>query len=852
MKFPCDTATVSSPRLRAHWVAVLVGACTLCLHAAASSQARRPLTVDDVLRMENFGRAELAFDGTLVVYEWAPAYEQAPNLEAVHHPGAFGPMFKLYTVEVKGQGKPQPLFEQDPRGGYWIGALSPAHTRVAIYSLIDRKLRAGVFDLASRRLTWFSFTPNYFWLQQHPVWISEEELVYPALPPGEIPSGILRPAVTAHYNALWQKAFEGREPSATVLESQASGIEQAEVYRSGQLVRVNARTGDISVLDEGYFYKLRLSPDGRYLAALRQGGLIQPSPSRHWNGPHHELLVYDLRSRTRLVPCEACSLQEGGLLQWSAHGRRLAFAARPLRGNIETQESWQYWPATGALKRIPTSGLLSSCGITPIPVGSGEAIAVFSLPLGQEDISPASPCPTQEGTRWDWYLIDADGKPVNLTASFRDVHADFLRSNAPLGVAGESLFILADGNVWRLDVNGDREQLTRKLRGSPEPWVLGVAGSGVYSEEVAFMGSPVPTTHAMLQTADEVLALDLKHGTLKRIRRPSPDAKLLAVTDAASAAVFRSDSSAGTRLLAASGRSQPKTLVTINAYLSEIVAARRAQIRYEFENTHLTSCMLLPPDWKPGRRSPMVVWLYPFARSAHSCESGEVDELSPSSFELLAARGYIVLFAANPKPLLRTPESPLGQLAPVVLAAVDQAIREGYTDANQVGLYGWSQGHHAVLQVLTQTDRFKAAVIGNGISNALSHYGSLPLHQRMLPEPFGFGNPERYELASGPNGLGAKPWEDPMRFVHNSPVLHADRIQTPLLIMHSDFDQFPLEQSEQVFSALYRLRKEAMYVTYWGEPHGLISPANIRDMWQRMFDWYERHLVAPSSPEAKN
>lgn len=807
----------------------------------------RPLAVDDVLRMENLARAELALNGRLLVYEWVAPYQEAPNLEAVSLPGAFGPMSKLYAVDLTQQGARRPLFEQEPRGGYWIGALSPSGTQVAIYSLIDRKLRAGVFDLASQRLTWFSFTPNYFWLQQHPVWISDEELVYPVLPPGELPSGFLRSTVVANYKELWQKAFDGRESSATVLKSSSSGIDQVEVYRPGKLMRVNARTGKTAVLDEGYFYKLRLSPDGRYLAALQEGGMIQPTPSRHSIGAHHQLVIYGLSSPTeRIVPCEDCSLSDGGLLQWSADGRRLAFAARPLHGNIENEEFLQYWPATGSLKRIPNSGLLSSCGISPIPVGSGEAVAVFSLPLGQEEVSPSSPCPTQEGTRWDWFLLDGQGKPVNLTASFPSVHADFIRSNAPVGIAGDALFIVADGDVWRLGVNGARQRLTENLRSSPEPWVLGMPGSGVVSEEVTFIGSPLPTANAVLQTTDEVLVLDLKSGNSKRLRKPNPDAKLLAVTDTASAALFRWDSRTGTRLLVASGQAPAKTLLTINAYLSEIAEARQTQISYEFENTRLSSCTLLPPDWKPGRRYPLVVWLYPFSGPSKSCGSDKIYEFDPYSFQLLAAQGYIVLFAANPLRLIRTPESPLGRLAPVVLAAVDQAIREGYTDSERVGVYGFSQGHHAVLEVLTQTDRFKAAVVGNGISDAISHYGSLPLYQRMLPEFHNFGNPDRYELNSGPNGLGAKPWENPLRYVQNSPVLHADKIQTPLLIMHSDLDQFPLEQSEELFSALYRLRKEAVYVTYWGEPHGNLSPANIRDMWQRMFQWYDKYLMPHS------
>jgi dipeptidyl aminopeptidase/acylaminoacyl peptidase len=92
------------------------------------------------------------------------------------------------------------------------------------------------------------------------------------------------------------------------------------------------------------------------------------------------------------------------------------------------------------------------------------------------------------------------------------------------------------------------------------------------------------------------------------------------------------------------------------------------------------------------------------------------------------------------------------------------------------------------------------------------------------------------------NALDATPWQDPLRFVQHSPVFFADRIRTPLLLMTSDFDGFPMGQSQEMFSALYRLRKDATLVTYCGEGHGNLSPANFRDAWRRRFDWFDRYL----------
>jgi dipeptidyl aminopeptidase/acylaminoacyl peptidase len=67
-----------------------------------------------------------------------------------------------------------------------------------------------------------------------------------------------------------------------------------------------------------------------------------------------------------------------------------------------------------------------------------------------------------------------------------------------------------------------------------------------------------------------------------------------------------------------------------------------------------------------------------------------------------------------------------------------------------------------------------------------------------------------------------------------------DRVQTPLPIIHGDMDYIPIPQGEEYFMGLYRQGKRAAFVRYWGEGHVPESPANIRDMWQRILGWFEQ------------
>jgi dipeptidyl aminopeptidase/acylaminoacyl peptidase len=218
---------------------------------------------------------------------------------------------------------------------------------------------------------------------------------------------------------------------------------------------------------------------------------------------------------------------------------------------------------------------------------------------------------------------------------------------------------------------------------------------------------------------------------------------------------------------------------------------------------------------------------------------------------MLTTRGYAVLFAVTP--LQTSPEAtrPTADVTDQVLRAVNAAIATGRVDPNRLGIFGFSQGMREALEVLTETDRFRAAFAGFGLSDALSAYGSSDMRTRFSendstahPQVFRF---EFYPEVGRGNTLGVPPWVDPNRYLEHSPVTKADRIHTPLLIANSDLDGFPVEQGSEIFSALHRLNREAEYVTYWGEPHGPRSPANIRDFWTRIIGWYDRYMSSKPS-----
>jgi dipeptidyl aminopeptidase/acylaminoacyl peptidase len=131
-------------------------------------------------------------------------------------------------------------------------------------------------------------------------------------------------------------------------------------------------------------------------------------------------------------------------------------------------------------------------------------------------------------------------------------------------------------------------------------------------------------------------------------------------------------------------------------------------------------------------------------------------------------------------------------------------------------------------------------VAGAGISDFISHHGSLDARSRytdLIDVQFF----RQWWTQSGQANLGGPPWRDLGRYLRNSPITQVDRIATPLMNIHTDLDSVLIQQAEQVFSALCRMGKPAEFVRYWGESHVLESPANIRDQWARILNFF-RHF----------
>jgi dipeptidyl aminopeptidase/acylaminoacyl peptidase len=137
--------------------------------------------------------------------------------------------------------------------------------------------------------------------------------------------------------------------------------------------------------------------------------------------------------------------------------------------------------------------------------------------------------------------------------------------------------------------------------------------------------------------------------------------------------------------------------------------------------------------------------------------------------------------------------------------------------------------------IVGHTDRFRAAVTQRSVVNLYSFYGSSDFGYDFENEFFG------------------KPWGDEeatLRYLRMSPLHFVMNVKTPLLILHSTEDhRCPISQAEELFTALKVLKREAEFVRFEGESHGLSRggrPQNRLERLLRIGGWFDRHLTAKS------
>lgn len=230
----------------------------------------------------------------------------------------------------------------------------------------------------------------------------------------------------------------------------------------------------------------------------------------------------------------------------------------------------------------------------------------------------------------------------------------------------------------------------------------------------------------------------------------------------------------------------------------------------------------LPVGFQRGTRYPTVFLVY----------ESFFDDTWDNVANLLAARGFAVV-----KPSVGFEVGYPGEAwLKGVTAAANAVIQMGIADSARLGVHGTSYGGYATNLLITQTDRFKAAINISGKVDIISFYTDSPR--------LGVRNVHAAEKSQ--DRIGATLWEQPQKYVQHSAVMFADRIRTPLLLMTGGEDHnVPALNTREMYYALRRLGKPVVWVNYVNGGHGVpnTTEAEFADHHRRIIDWYVKYLM---------
>ena len=454
---------------------------------------------------------------------------------------------------------------------------------------------------------------------------------------------------------------------------------------------------------------------------------------------------------------------------------------------------------------------------------------------------------SQDGHYWTVNL--ATKQVTNITSqiktSFTDVDSDSTSPERPMfGSAGwtkdDEFVVLYDKfDVWRVSPTGSGG--TRLTNGAGEQVRHRIVNLAVQPGEpleldgafVSLFGTTSKKSGygrlAANGTVSRLIFLDKSVGALAKAEK----------ADVYSYRVAAADDSpdyfvGGAELTSA------KQVTTSNAFLSKYAWTRAELVDYVVtrgrQKIPLQGILHYPANYEPGRKYPMVVYLYEkLSDGFHNFQNPtERDYYNGTA---LTQNGY---FFFQPD-IVFTPREPGVSMAECVTAAVNKVVSMGAVDGSKVGVMGHSWGGFDAMFLSTHTKLFAAAVSGAGISNLVSNYGN---------HHWSSGIAETDHIETGQQRMVVPLYDDLPAYIRNSAVFGVSTMTTPLLLMTGDNDGTVYwHQSVELYNIARRAKKNVVMLVYNNEDHGLSQRRNQIDYHRRIHAWFDHYLKgAPAQP----
>ena len=812
------------------------------------SYAESEFTIDDIIKYQTSIGTTVHHKNGRIYFEQTRPLISAPRYKPYGSSMIMNDATKvLMSMDTMGHSPPMPMFQQDGDSAYLLAhpvATSPGGDFIGVLRLTGWTVTPGVFDTETRAVRFFDDLKIYSHYKSPTfLWLSEDEILVVS----KLDEAHRDLAIDLRFHGPLQQT-DARRAAWRQDRSTASQLGSGKYFNEGNsstdraLVIVDVKTAEQKLvhaaLDLG-IETLFLSPTKRFVLASRRIPDTEESYSVGYD-------LIDFENDTVVTLSNDYDI-EWGPISWSPSADKLAFY---LRNEAEVEG---HGPSTIVVLDARTSSTTEFV-IDDAARSKGTATDVRRISPRRKRVTWLSdavltlPVHYAAKGRTDWVAINVFNREVtNLTSAFDTAPDQPVAKSAD----GELLF-LSDGDLFLICEYGDY----RKISSAIAPLsIKRFHRYGIGLESTPRMAGVLPgiqdlTFVSTNENGSTYFHYDEEGQLISYHRMASAHTDVHAASKNGVVYSNHVPGHASKFLFSDSGEQKEyvktKELFAYNKHLDG-TSVSPPPIRIEYEGVageRLFGWLHLPVGSSVSEveEFPLVVvahaeTIYGGGLSEITEGPWEISGSAPISMQLFTSAGYAVLLPSIP--LNWSPSDPMSDMIDPILSSLAAAIETRRVDEDRIALTGHSFGGYTALSVAVQTDSFDAIIAAASTSNLASAYGSFKPQER-------FGGRNR---SSSPinrqHRMGGEPWEDALRYMRNSPVFFADRVTTPLMMIHGDLDFVPIAQAEEMFTALNALNKDVIFLRYWGEAHTVLQPQNQRDMWGRVFDFLEDNGVTP-------
>jgi dipeptidyl aminopeptidase/acylaminoacyl peptidase len=562
------------------------------------------------------------------------------------------------------------------------------------------------------------------------------------------------------------------------------------------------------------------SPDGRYLAFLSDRG--QPVGEEKEAKPQLYLMRTDGGEAEQLTSLKGEVLA----LKWSPDGKMIAFTVRDPKSDGDQKKEKEGFDEVHVDHDYKYARLwivsLAERKPDQITKQDFEVNDIAWAPDGSELALRVSATPRKDDVYWHSKLVVVRRLTGETTRTLTETAADIsgsLRWSPDGKHITTGLFTPNRISAWLSLIpaeGGPARQLLKEYRGT----VWGIEWT---PDSRSLIAQSIEGTQAMLISIDTISGAVAKLADSQNFT-VSADGRTIAYLQ-------QPAESPGDIWVMTIGQA-PRRVTDMHTQVAawRLGAMREVTWKNKKDGITLYGILITPPDFKAGQTYPTVVqvhggpmWAWPLAWHGSWHDWGHY----------LASHGYVV-FLPNP----RGSTGQGWQFAEAnrddwgggdfqdIMSGVDYLVEQKIADPDRLGIGGWSYGGFMTSWSVTQTHRFKAAVVGAAVTNLFSFNGTTDITPSFLRNYF-------VDL----------PFRRRAAYDNHSAMTFLQNCKTPSLVIHGDSDErVPVTQGWEIYNGLRMLGIEAEMVVYPREHHGISERPHQLDLLRRVLAWYDKYL----------